>query len=74
MKYQLQWHNLRVSYSQSGIRSLPSKIRDQLSFQYVDRARWNICRGIPLLDITFFKCIYFDDARLLELVTYRQSF
>lgn len=47
-KYQLQWHNLRVIYSD------PSQAASYL------------VRQIPILDITFYKCIYSDDANFLD--------
>ena len=44
------------------------RVNPRWSLYYSDRTRCHLCRRIPLLEMTFFKCIYSDDQCLLEWV------
>lgn len=63
-KYKFELSDLRILYSDSSISTLFNYSLNLLFL--IDKKRLYILRRTPLIDITFYKCIYSNDANLTK--------
>ena len=66
-KYKFELSDLRIVYSDSSISIYLSLRNNRIDFfNCIDRKRLFILQRTPLIDMTFYKCIYSNDANLTK--------